>query len=87
MNDLVYLWVGSAPENNSNFSDIQNDDQITELGEGYNVSFTNDLKAASPWVGIMSGQYPSICCTCDKRIGLNNIQLHPRYRDIMIPRS
>lgn len=78
VNDLVYLWVGSAPENNHNFSVILNDDEITRLIEGYNVSFTFDLKAAALCLGIMSGQHPCIWCTWDKRTGLNKVDWHPR---------
>ena len=63
------LWVGSAPENNCNFPVMLEDHQVTRLMEDYSVSFTVDLKAASLCVGIMSGRYPCIWCTWDKRNG------------------
>ena len=71
VNDLVYLWVGSAPENNHNFSVILKNDEITQLLERYQISFTFDLKAAALSLGIMSGRHPCIWCTWDKRTGLS----------------
>ena len=46
VNDLVYLWVGSAPENDHNFSVILKNNEITYLIESYHVSFTFDLKSS-----------------------------------------
>ena len=78
INDLVYLWVGSAPETNYNLSVILKDDQITRLLEEYHVSSTVDLKAASLCLGIMSGRHLCIWCTWDMRNGLNKVDWHPR---------
>ena len=55
VNDLVYLWVGSAPENNHNFSVILKNGEISRLLEHYHVSFTFDLKTAALCLRIMSG--------------------------------
>ena len=73
VNDLVYLWVGSAPENNHNFSVILKNNEITQLIENYHVSFTFDLKAAALCLGIMSGRHPCIWCNWDSRTGLKKI--------------
>ena len=78
VNTLVYLWVGSAPENNYNFLVMLKDHQIIKLMEDYHVSFTVDLKAASLCVGIMSGRYPCIWCTWDKRNGLSKVEYNSR---------
>ena len=78
VNNLVYLWVGSAPETNYNLSVMLKDEQITHLLEEYHVSFTVDLKAASLCLGIMSGRHPCIWCTWDKRSGLSKVDWHPR---------
>ena len=78
VNDLVYLWVGSAPENNHNFSVILNNGEISHLLEHYHVSFTFDLKAAALCLGIMSGRYPCTWCTWDCRTGLSKVTWHLR---------
>ncbi|KAI6646373.1 hypothetical protein LOD99_9244 [Oopsacas minuta] len=78
VDNLVYLWVTSAPECNYNFSVMLQDDQIKRLMEEYNVSFTVDLKAASYCLGIMNGHHPCIWCTWDNRRGLDSVQWEER---------
>ena len=54
------------------------DYKITWLMEDYHVSLTVDLKAASLGVGIMSGSYPCIRSTWDKRNGSLKVEYNSR---------
>ena len=84
VNNLVYLWVGSAPENNHNFSVIIKNGEISHLLEHDHVSFTFDLKEAALCLGIMSRIAELVDSCFRKHIDGNVEELLYQFEDAFI---